>query len=119
MRPILGRFSEIVYALMRCVVGLLFACHGAQKLLGWFGKEPAGEALMQLAGGIELIGGLMIALGLFASPAAFLASGTMAVAYFMAHAPQGNVIAPMLNGASSPRSTASSSCFSPSPVRAR
>lgn len=85
----LGRWSEAAYALMRVMAGLLFAVHGAQKLFGFLGAKPAATAQMQLAGVIELVGGLAIALGLFAGFAAFLASGTMAVAYFQAHAPQG------------------------------
>ncbi|PYQ21552.1 MAG: DoxX family protein [Acidobacteria bacterium] len=75
---------------MRLMVGLAFACHGAQKMLGAFGGQfPTGKPLMILAGVIELGGGALIALGLFASYAAFVASGQMAAAYFMAHAPQG------------------------------
>lgn len=85
----LGRFSEPVYAIMRLVVGLAFACHGAQKLLGVLGGQVAGNPLMQAAGVIELVGGLLVAVGLLAGYAAFVASGEMAVAYFMAHAPQG------------------------------
>ena len=91
MRPILGRLHDPVHALFRVVVGFLFACHGSQKL---FGFPPAPEphpltALMLVAGVIELVGGVLIALGLMTSIAAFLCSGQMAVAYFMAHAPQG------------------------------
>jgi len=71
---------------MRIVVGLLFACHGAQKVFGMWGGKVASGALMQFGGWIELAGGLLIALGLFTRPAAFLSSGMMAVAYFMAHA---------------------------------
>jgi len=78
---------------MRLLVGLLFACHGAQKVLGWFpkpGQPPAQLDMMITVGGwIELIGGLLIAIGLFTRPAAFLASGMMAVAYFTAHASGG------------------------------
>ncbi|HEX6202879.1 MAG TPA: DoxX family protein [Thermoanaerobaculia bacterium] len=85
----LNRWVEPIYALLRVVAGLLFAFHGAQKLFGAFGGQVAGEPLMILAGVIELGGGLLIALGLFTSIAAFVASGEMAVAYFMAHAPQG------------------------------
>jgi putative oxidoreductase len=86
----LGRFSEVVYALMRMVVGLLFACHGAQKLFGVFGGQNIPSSpLMVTAGMIELIGGGLVALGLWAGYAAFVASGHMAVAYFMMHAPGG------------------------------
>ncbi len=90
MKRWLGRYSEPVYSIMRFVVGLAFACHGAQKMLGAFGGQfPTGKPLMILAGVIELGGGALIALGLFASYAAFVASGQMAAAYFMAHFPQG------------------------------
>jgi putative oxidoreductase len=93
--PLERRVTEI-YTLLRIVCGLLFACHGAQKLLGWFGgfggqpgaRAPLGS-LMGFAGAVELIGGLLIAIGLLTVPAAFLASGEMAVAYFKAHAPEG------------------------------
>jgi putative oxidoreductase len=76
---------------MRVVLGLLFACHGGQKILGFppggHGRPPL-ASLMGAAGLIELLGGLMIAIGLFAGFAAFVASGQMAVAYFMAHFPK-------------------------------
>ena len=90
MKGWLGRYSEPVYSIMRLMVGLAFACHGAQKLLGAFGGQfPSGKPLMMAAGVIELVGGGLVALGLAAGYAAFVASGHMAVAYFMAHAPQG------------------------------
>ena len=95
MNRYLGKFSPQAFALLRIVAGLLFAQHGAQKLFGLLGGfgESGGTAalfsLMGLAGVIEFFGGLLVAGGLFASWAAFLASGEMAVAYFMAHAPQG------------------------------
>jgi putative oxidoreductase len=90
MDRVLGRWEETVYALMRFMVGALFACHGAQKLFGVLGgKVMTGEPLMVVGGIIEFGGGLMIALGLFAGIAAFVASGMMAVAYFKAHAPGG------------------------------
>ncbi|MBC6992342.1 DoxX family protein [Hymenobacter sp. BT491] len=83
-------YTSYAYALLRLVAGLLFALHGSQKLLGFPGDGhpvPLGS-LMGVAGIIELVGGLLIMVGLFARPAAFLASGEMAVAYFMAHFPQ-------------------------------
>lgn len=85
----LERYSAATFAVLRIVAGLLFACHGAQKLFGALGGQVATEPLMQVAGVIELVGGVAIAVGLLTSWMAFLASGMMAVAYFMAHAPQG------------------------------
>jgi putative oxidoreductase len=68
----------------------MFACHGAQKLFGAFGAERmTGNPMMLAAGVIEFFGGVLIAIGLAASYAAFVASGQMAVAYFMAHASGG------------------------------
>jgi putative oxidoreductase len=90
MHVIPARFSDTLYCLLRFVAGALFACHGAQKLFGVLGgQKVSGNALMTLAGIIELGGGILIALGLLTGIAAFLASGEMAVAYFKAHAPQG------------------------------
>lgn len=91
MEQILNRYSPYLYALLRIIAGLMFALHGSQKLLGWPGDKPAVAiaSLMGLAGLIELVGGLMIAFGLFADWVAFIASGEMAFAYFMAHAPHG------------------------------
>jgi putative oxidoreductase len=98
MERFLGTYAPYLYALLRIVAGLLFALHGSQKLLGFpGGKDPVALfSLMGVAGVIELVGGLLIALGLFASVAAFIASGQMAVAYFMAHAPQSPF--PVING---------------------
>lgn len=86
----LGKYSGPLYAVMRVGVGLLFACHGAQKLFGVLGGQSqlANPALLA-AGIIEFVGGGLIALGLWAGYAAFVASGEMAVAYFTAHAPGG------------------------------
>lgn len=81
-----GKYSGYFYALLRIVAGLLLACHGAQKLLGMFGGEGMAQGLFLLGGIIELAGGFLIAFGLFTRPAAFTASGMMAVAYFMMHA---------------------------------
>jgi putative oxidoreductase len=76
---------------MRIIVGLLFACHGGQKVLGLFGGAPpeAPAFVVWVAGTIELVGGLLVAIGLLTVPAAFVSSGLMAFAYFMAHQPQG------------------------------
>ncbi|HEV7428364.1 MAG TPA: DoxX family protein [Thermoanaerobaculia bacterium] len=93
MAEVIGRFSAQTFALLRIVTGLMFAMHGTQKLLGWppMPKGMSGPLppLMKIGGGIELIGGLLIAFGLFTGIAAFIASGEMAVAYFMFHAPHG------------------------------
>ena len=95
MNKIIGRFDEQIYAILRIAVGLLFLCHGSQKLLGFFGGvDGSGGAvelvsMLGLAGVIELVGGLLIMIGLLTSWAAFLSSGLMASAYFMVHAPQG------------------------------
>lgn len=92
----LERYTEPIYALFRIIFGLLFASHGAQKLFGMFGGiDGKGLALGPeaglgyVAGWIELVTGLLIAIGLFTGIAAFLASGTMAAAYFIAHASGG------------------------------
>src|SRR5438309_2851532 len=86
----LERYTETTFALMRIVAGLLFACHGAQKLFGVFGGQAmTASGLILSAGIIEFVGGLLIALGLLTRVAAFFAAGEMAVAYFKAHAPHG------------------------------
>jgi putative oxidoreductase len=97
MERLLGRFSPQIYAILRIVAGLLFACHGIQKLFGLMGGTPVVLASqLGLAGVIELVGGLMIATGFFASFAAFIASGEMAYAYFTAHSPRS--VWPIANG---------------------
>ena len=82
----LSRFAAPVYSLLRLIAGLLLATHGAQKVFGMFGGKVAGLAHMQFAGWVELVCGLLVAIGLATRPAAFLCSGVMAAAYFMAHA---------------------------------
>jgi putative oxidoreductase len=90
MERFLGRYADWVYGIMRIVVGLLFACHGAGKLFGIFGHQVmTGVPLMLAAAIIEFAGGLLVAVGFEAGYAAFLASGEMAAAYFMAHASNG------------------------------
>ncbi len=84
----LGRLSDLFYAALRLIAGAAFACHGAQKLFGLFGgHKMTGNTLMLSAGLIELVGGILIAVGLLAGWAAFLASGEMAYGYFTMHAP--------------------------------
>ena len=86
----LSSLSNYAHAALRIVAGFLFACHGAQKLLGVLGGDRVELlSLPGAAGVIEFFGGTLIAIGLFAPAAAFVASGQMAVAYFLAHAPQG------------------------------
>jgi putative oxidoreductase len=96
--------SYMPYALaaLRIVTAYLFIQHGTAKLFGFPHQEMFDGlqlfSLMGLAGVLEVVGGVLIGAGLYTRPTAFVLSGMMAVAYFMAHAPQGNVIAPMLNG---------------------
>ena len=87
----LQRFAPQILGITRVLVGVLLACHGAQKVLGVFGGVPAGTPafIVWVGGMIELVGGALMAVGLFSRGAAFLMSGLMAAAYFMAHAPQG------------------------------
>jgi len=92
--------ADRIYAVMRIFAGLLFMQHGFQKLFGLFGGVPA-EApafIVYVGGSIELVGGALIALGLYAAPAAFIASGMMAVAFFIGHVipAKGNII-PIVN----------------------
>lgn len=87
------RRAPYALALLRIVTGLIFLEHGTQKFLGFPAgqAEGAGWALNNpgaFAGIIELVAGLLIVIGLFTRPAAFIASGTMAVAYWYAHSPQ-------------------------------
>ena len=96
MEWVVSKYAPYLYVLLRSVAGLLFACHGAQKLFGVFGGiggQPGTSmplfSLMGLAGCIELAGGLLITLGVLTSFAAFIASGEMAFAYFMQHFPRG------------------------------
>ena len=80
-----------VLGITRILFGIMMACHGAQKAFLLFGGLPPGVPpfIRWGAGGIELAGGALLAVGLFTRPAAFLLSGLMAFAYFMGHAPKG------------------------------
>jgi putative oxidoreductase len=97
MSTILTRYSPQTYALMRIVTGVLFLCHGSQKLFGIPAAAHQAPAFIAYAGGsIELLGGLLVAIGLFAGWAAFICSGEMAVAYWFAHGTKNAF--PLLNG---------------------
>lgn len=88
----LENYKVYFYFIFRFLVGLLFFQHGAQKLFGWFGGQQATLlSLFGVAGIIEFIGGLAIALGLFTRLFALISALEMAVAYFMVHFPQGFV----------------------------
>lgn len=93
MEKFLAAYAVQAYAVMRIVVGLLFLCHGLQKVFGLFGGVNGAPApllsLLGIAGLIEVLTGALIAVGWFASAAAFLASGQMAAAYFIGHFPSG------------------------------
>jgi len=85
----LASFGPYAYAILRTVAGLLLVSHGGQKLFGWFGGQPVPfDSLFGLAGIIEIVLGVLITIGLFTHYAAFVASGEMAVAYFIGHFPK-------------------------------
>jgi putative oxidoreductase len=103
MESMLSRFGGLSHAALRIVSGFLLACHGAQKLFGAFGGFPPGSGshveyagLLGVAAVIELVGGALVALGVRAQLAAFICSGEMASAYFMAHQAKG--LLPIQNG---------------------
>lgn len=89
----LQKHAPQILGITRILFGIMMACHGAQKALGAFGGIPPGVPVPPFikwgAGSIELVGGALLAVGLFTRPVAFLLSGLMAFAYFMGHAPQG------------------------------
>lgn len=90
----MSRYQPILLSLLRVVSGLIFLEHGTQKFLSFPAGDMAGSGLAfanpgAYAGIVELVCGFLIAIGLFTRPAAFLASGTMAVAYWIAHFPRG------------------------------
>jgi putative oxidoreductase len=102
--PIPASWSARLLSVLRIVAAFLFMAHGTQKLFGWPATEPRQTvelmSLFGLAGVLETFGGLLLLLGLFTRPVAFLLAGEMAVAYFMAHAPQG--FWPLLNRGEAP-----------------
>ncbi len=88
-----SRWSQGLLSILRIITGFLFVQHGAAKLFGFLAPPnaplPQLFSFMGFAGVLEFFGGLAILLGLFTRPVAFILSGQMAVAYFMAHAPSG------------------------------
>jgi putative oxidoreductase len=97
MLAFLDRLAPQTWALFRIVTGLLFLWHGASKLFGFPQAAPDAPAfILYVAGPIELVGGILVMIGLFTRPAAFLCSGLMACAYWMAHGSK--ALFPLLNG---------------------
>jgi putative oxidoreductase len=99
MQRYLGGFEGVGLTLLRIVLAFLYFSHGPKWLWGWFGGRPPAPDLLrfQIAGTLEIVCGILIAIGLFTSWAAFLACGEMAVAYFIAHVPRGGWM-PIMNG---------------------
>ncbi|MGB3337852.1 MAG: DoxX family protein [Devosia sp.] len=98
----LSAYAPQVLAVLRVVAALLFIAHGTQKVLGFPATEmqPPLMSLFGAAGIIEIVTGLLILVGFFTRPAAFIASGTMAIAYWMVHAPMNTF--PVNNGGDAP-----------------
>jgi putative oxidoreductase len=102
-----NRFTRAVWVLFRVVIGLLFALHGASTVFGVFGGNRGSGHAAEVgswpgwyAGAIELVCGLLVLAGLLTVPAAILASGSMAYAYFTVHQPHG--LLPLENGGDAP-----------------
>lgn len=97
MESIYETWQPRILSVLRIVAGLLLIPHGTMKLFGWPTGTPMELfSLMGLAAAIEIVGGLLLLVGLFTRPAAFIVSGFLAAAYFMAHAAQG--FHPIING---------------------
>ncbi|SPP65356.1 DoxX family protein [Nitrospira lenta] len=97
MPPFMQNYAPHTYALMRIVTGFLFLWHGTQKLLSIpLPPPPIPPFVIYVAGPIELIGGILVMIGLFTGWAAFLCSGLMAFAYWMVHGSQ--ALLPIQNG---------------------
>ena len=94
----LGTWSPRLLSVLRIVAALIFMLHGTQKILGFpeSAMHPPLLSMIGIAGLIELVGGALLLVGLLSRPVAFLLSGEMAAAYFMAHAPKS--LFPALNG---------------------
>jgi putative oxidoreductase len=98
MAKFMTQYGSESYAVMRIMTGLLFLWHGASKLFGFPQAAPAEvpSFVIYVAGPIELVGGVLVAIGLFTRWSAFLCSGLMAAAYWMAHGTK--ALLPMTNG---------------------
>jgi putative oxidoreductase len=101
--PFHSRYASITLTALRIVAGLMFMQHGIQKHFGLlltpnqpYAGAPAPLTRLWLAGVLEIGGGLLLALGLFTRPVAFILAGEMAFAYFLVHAPRG--LYPIVNG---------------------
>jgi putative oxidoreductase len=94
--PFLQRWAPYILSILRILAGATFLTHGTMKLFGWPGTFPYPlNGMLYAAGTLELLGGLLLIIGLFSRPVAFILAGEMAIAYFMAHAPMG--LFPVLN----------------------
>lgn len=95
LKSIAAAAAPKLLSVMRIIFGFTFSAHGAQKLFAFPGPMEGGGgkaellSFMGFTGTLELVGGLLILIGLFTRPVAFVLSGMMAVAYFKAHAPNG------------------------------
>ncbi len=91
--PIPARWAPHLLSVLRIVVAFLYVAHGTQKLFGFPSAEPRAPvplgSLLGAAGAIETIGGVLLLIGLFSRPVAFVVAGEMAIGYFMSHAPHG------------------------------
>ena len=98
LEELLSPYRPHFLSILRIMTALLFLAHGTSKLLGWpdTGFMPPLVSLAGLAGVLELVGGILLVIGYLTRPVAFILAGEMAVAYFMAHAPQS--FFPILNG---------------------
>lgn len=101
----LAKYTPVALGVLRIVVALLFIEHGTQKLFGFPEMQMPGGGgaggglppLFMVAGILEVVGGLLVLIGLFTRPVAFILAGQMAVAYWMAHVPMGGFF-PVSNG---------------------
>jgi putative oxidoreductase len=100
--PNLAVWSPRILSLLRIIAALMFMEHGLMKLFGFPGPQPGAPdplpMILMVAAWLEVVGGALLALGLFTRPVAFVLSGEMAVAYFLGHVAMGKTIFPGLNG---------------------